>query len=138
MEEVPAPMATEPADASLATLREKAKSLYENYRRRGVKASLRELEKLAADNPQLPEAASYLADVHYQDGRIAKAYAWARKAIELNRDQPLAWWVAGLVAYETGRKTEYIEAFREYLRLSPDDENAQKIRQLKIRELSNP
>lgn len=127
-----------PPAADIARLREKAAGLYENYRRRGVKASLKELEKLAQENPDFADAAAYLGDIHYNDGRIAKAYAWARKAVDRDRNQPLAWWVVGLVAYEAGRKAEYVEAFREYIRLSPEDENAKKIRQLKIRELSNP
>jgi glycoprotease/Kae1 family metallohydrolase len=134
MEEPPA--SGQPAE--IAKLREQAKKLHENYRRRGIKASLKELEKLAQENPNLPEAAAFLGDIYYNDGRIAKAYSWARKAVDIDKNQSLGWWVVGLVAYEAGRKIEYVEAFREYLRLSPDDENAQQIRQLKIRELSIP
>lgn len=146
MEEAPPDMAVQtipaandpisvPADIEL---QKTAKKHYENYRRRGIKASLKELEKLAQLNPHVPELASLLADLYYNDGRIAIAYKWARKAVEMDKNQSLGWWIVGLVAYEAGRKTEYITAFREYLRLSPNDENAKQIRQLKIRELSNP
>ena len=116
----------------------RARKLFEDYNRRETKSLAQELEKLAAENPGFAPVASYLADINYRRGRIQKAREWAQKATSLDRDQALGWWVLGLVAYEANQKAVYIDAFRNYLRLSPNDQKARDIRQMRIRELTGP
>ncbi len=116
----------------------RTQKLYEDYNRKETKALAQEIEKLATENPGFAPAASYLADINYRRNRIQKAREWAEKAVSLDRDQALAWWVIGLVAYEARQKAVYIDAFRNYLRLSPNDQKARDIRQMGIRELMGP
>jgi len=82
--------------------------------------------------------AAFLGDIYYQRGQIQKAGEWAKTATKLDTDAALGWWIIGLIAYETGQKAEYVDAFRNYLRISPNDQKAKNIRQLRIRELSEP
>jgi tetratricopeptide (TPR) repeat protein len=131
---VPAPSPTAVPPEILA----QAKQLYDDYGRNEVRSTLARLEKLAQEHPTAAPVLAYLADLHYQKGRIKKARELARRAAELDADTALAWWIIGLVAYEDRQKAVYIEAFGNYLRLSPNDQKAKDIRRLRIRELSGP
>ena len=116
----------------------RARQLYEDYNRQERRPLLNDLEKLADENPGLAPAAAYLGDIYYKRGRIQKAREWAKKAVDLDADTALGWWVIGLVAYEGRQKAVYVDAFRNYLRISPNDQKAKDIRQLGIRELTEP
>ena len=133
-----APMTPVPPAAGSAELVAKAEKLHDDYVRKETRSALTELEKLAVDHPDLAPVAAYLSDIYYLKGRIPKAKEFAQKATQLDAESALAWWVIGLIAYEDGKKAVYVEAFRNYLRLSPNDQKAKSIRQLKIRELSGP
>jgi hypothetical protein len=130
--------ATTPGTPGTPELAARAGKLYEDYNRQGRRQLLTELEKLAAENPGLAPAAAYLGDIYYRRDRIQKAREWAQKAVELDSEMALGWWVIGLVAYEARQKAVYVNAFRNYLRISPNDQNAKTIRQMGIRELKEP
>ena len=80
--------------------------------------------------PNGDEALVLLANAWLERGSVAKAAAYADRAVTANPENPEAQLVKGAVAQQGGKRAEARAAYERYLKLAPKGKFAGEIRQI--------
>ncbi len=75
-------------------------------------------------DPDFSAAKQLLAQTYLLDGQGGKAVQFLREMLDIERNDPLAWYTIGLSYEQLGETERAIHSLAQTLRLSPDDEIA--------------
>ena len=113
---------------------EKAKSLFDEGR---FNEALGEFSSLTALDPQNAEYLAWAARTHSVKGNPSESLDLANKAIALNENTALAYYVRGWSYLDTERPTEAVKDFSKNIEMEPEDHWGFRMRAQAYRKIGN-